>query len=120
MAASASLTLVNKTGSPIKITKVKSINNDSTFVGINVNDVIENEYQQTQVIGNSSVVIASQGCGAYIGFVCESNFELGEVYLNIPAVGAHSFQYGNKEVFVYKTENTSENNYIVTISLSPE
>ena len=117
MALSAALTIKDSTGSLIKFTKVSPVNDDSTFSGIKVGDSLQNGQSATQAMGNSSVVIAPKGCGADIQFVCQSNFEIGEVYLDIPAVGAHSFRYGNQDVFDYQTENPSGNNYTVTVSL---
>ncbi|MCE9686762.1 MULTISPECIES: hypothetical protein [Shewanella] len=118
MALSASLEIVNNTSYNIKITGVSKVNDDSTFAGIKVGDVILPDGSETLAMGNSSVFLAPKGCGADITFiVADDNLDLGNVYLDIPAVGAHSFSYGNETVFAYATQNPSGNNYIVAISL---
>ncbi|OMH33607.1 hypothetical protein [Motiliproteus sp. MSK22-1] len=118
MALSASLKIVNHTSYSIKITSVEKVNDDSTFAGIDVGDVIASDGSETLAMGNSSVFIAPKGCGADIGFVIgDTNMDLGAIRLDIPAVGAHSFSYGNESVVSYDTTNPSGNNYEVAVGL---
>ncbi|MBE0370348.1 hypothetical protein [Pseudoalteromonas aurantia] len=118
MSISASVTLINKTGSAIKITQCSHVNDDATFSGISVGDVIENGSSEKLKMGNSSVFLAPRGCGCDISFICQSNFEIGNIVFDDPAVGAHSFSFGNTEVFAYTPGgDTSSSDYTVTVSL---
>lgn len=117
MAMSATITLVNSTGSMLLITGVNPVNDDATLVGIKAGDRIPNGASETLVMANSSVFIAPKGVGADITFVCQSNFQPGEIYLDDPAVGQHTFTFGNLPVFSYNVTNPAGNNYFVTVAL---
>jgi hypothetical protein len=117
MSISASLTVVNKTGSLIKITSCTHVNDDATFSGISTGDTIDNGKDRKLKMGNNSFVLAPRGCGCDIQFICQSNFDSGEIVFDDPAVGEHSFSFGNKNVFAYTVDGDSNSNYTVTINL---
>ncbi|MFT6779343.1 MAG: hypothetical protein ACJAV1_003286 [Paraglaciecola sp.] len=118
MSISASVTVINKTGSSIKITQCTHVNDDATFSGISTGDVIENGNRQALKMGNSSVFFAARGCGCNIQFISQANFELGNILFDDPAVGEHSFSFGNTDVFAYTVGgDTSKSDYTVTVSV---
>lgn len=118
MAMGSVLTIVNATGSNIMFTNISQVNDDTTWtVKPQAGTLITNRGQVSIEMGNSSVFIAPRGVGADCSFMCQGNFQAGNIYFDDPAVGAHSFSYGNTEVFSYMAQNTSGNNYTVTISL---
>ncbi len=118
MAMSASLTIVNATGATIMFTQVSKVNDDSTWSAPSVGTSLDTGDSTTIAMGNSSVFFAPQGVGANVYFVCQSNFQLGQIYFDDPAVGEHSFKYGNTAVFSYDTTNSSGNSYTVTVTLA--
>lgn len=117
MPMSASVTVKNETGSVITITDVSKVNDDAVFKGINIGDKIENTKDETLEMSNKSLIIAPRGVGCSIRFICHSNFQIGEIYLDDPAIGRHWFSYGNQGVFAYAEANPSGNNYTITIRL---
>lgn len=109
MAMSASTKIVNNTGSVIKFTNVSQVNDDATWdVNPAAGTDITNGNSMLISMGNSSVFFAPKGVGFNATFVCQSNFQIGSVYLDDPAVGAHHFDYGNQEIFKYKRRTLLE------------
>ena len=96
------------------------VNDDSTWSAPPTGSKYNNGESFTIAMGNSSVPFAPQGVGFNMGFVCQSNFEAGGIYLDDPAVGAHHFTYGNTSVFSYPTQNPSGNSYTIQIELAKD
>ena len=118
MSMSASLTIKNNTGSIIKFISIDKVNDDATFsVNPPVNTNIANGASVQIAMGNSSVFFAPKGVGADCKFMCQSNFEAGQVYFSDPAVGSPTFNYGNESVFHYDKTDDGGNAYTVTVSL---
>ena len=118
MAISASLQIFNSTSNNIKITGVSKVNDDATFAGIEIGDIIKPDCSETLAMGNSSVFIAPRGCGADVSFViANDNIDIGDIHLDIPAVGKHHFTFANEDVISYEVSNPSGNNYIVRVSV---
>lgn len=118
MAMGATLQIINSTGSAIMFTGINQVNDDATWSVVPpAGTQIPNG--QSVVIGmaNSSVFFAPRGVGASCVFVCQSNFAAGEIDFDDPAIGAHSFNFGNTAVFDYTVTNPSGNTYVVQISL---
>jgi len=117
MAMSASCTITNNTGATIMITNMGEVNDDAAFTAPAVGTMIPNGQQFTISMGNDSVFFAPRGVGFNMGFICQGNFQLGGIYFDDPAVGAHSFSYTNTPVFNYPTQNPGGNVYTIQIGL---
>ena len=116
MSMSASAKITNNTGSTIMITKMAKVNDDATWTAPGVGTQVKNGDSFTIAMGNSSAFIAPKGVGFDCGFVCQSNFQVGEIHLDDPAVGAHHFTYGNTGTFSYptKTQTVTPTTLILT------
>lgn len=113
MAMSASTTIVNSTGVKIKFTNISQVNDDATWaIQPGVGTLIDNGSSCLISMGNSSVIFAPKGVGFDATFV-DQNLNIGRIYLDDPAVGAHHFQTGGD--FKFDIQNPSGNNYTVTI-----
>ena len=60
---------------------------------------------------------APRGVGADVRFICQGNFEMGQIYFDDPAVGAHSFQFDQSGKFDYAVANLTGNSYVVSVTL---
>ena len=118
MAASASVRIVNDTDSLILITGVSHVNDDPTFHGIKSGDRLSSGESKTLSMGNESFIGFPRGVGCDITFVCQENFKPGHVHFDDPAIGKHSFSFGDTSAFHYKTETESDDFYQVKISLA--
>ena len=116
MALSASLQILNNTGGNILVTNVEQVNDDSTWVAPSIGTVIPNGQTVTIAMGNSSVFFAPKGCGCNF-FFTDAQFQMGNIYLDIPAVGAHTLN-GGSTVFKYVFGNTGGNSYNATIMMA--
>lgn len=113
MAMSASTALVNKTGRMIMFTSITQVNDDSTWdVNPAAGKKIQDGEQCLISMGNSSAFIFPKGVGFEAHFV-DSDFNIGGVTLDDPAIGKHEFSYSGN--FNYKEENPSGNSYVITI-----
>ena len=117
MAMSASLQIMNNTGSDLMFTSISPVNDDSTWSAPAEGSVLASGSSDTISMGNSSVIFAPKGVGCNVKFICKDNFELGQIYLDDPAVGSHSFHFGNEGVFDYVVENPTGNSYVVKVLL---
>lgn len=117
MAMSASLEIMNDTGSSLMFTSIDQVNDDATWSVVPpVGTPIPNGKSVVISMGNSSVFFAPKGVGADCKFVCEGNFKMGQVYFDDPAVGEHTFTYDDQEVFGYAVTNPTGNSYVVTVT----
>lgn len=114
---SASLEILNNTGSDIMFTSVDQVNDDATWSAPSAGQVLSTGNNVVIAMGNSSVFFAPQGVGADVKFICRSNFGMGQIYFDDPAVGAHSFNFDSSGLFNYEVKNPSGNSYIVAITL---
>lgn len=118
MSMSASLQIINNTGSDIMFSSVEQVNDDATWNAPSSGQILTTGNNVVIAMGNSSVFFAPKGVGADVRFVCRSNFGLGQIYFNDPAVGAHSFNFDNSGLFKYEVTNPSGNSYVVNITLN--
>lgn len=116
MAMTASCKITNNTGSEIVITSMGQVNDDASFQAPPAGTKYANGESFTISMGNDSFPLAPKGVGFDMGFICLGNTQIGGVYLDDPAVGSHSFSYGNTKSFAYTTENPGGNVYDVNIS----
>jgi hypothetical protein len=117
MSMSASLEILNNTGSGIMFTTVDQVNDDATWAAPAVGSVLPTGQSATIAMGNSSVFFAPRGVGANVYFICQSNFKMGQIYFDDPAVGEHSFNFDQSGVFNYAVTNLDGNSYVVAITL---
>ncbi|SMD34850.1 hypothetical protein SAMN04488029_2206 [Reichenbachiella faecimaris] len=117
MAMSASCTITNQTGSEIMITQMGKVNDDAGFTAPSIGTKVSNGESFTISMGNDSFPIAPRGVGFNMGFIDFGNQQLGSIYLDDPAVGAHQFNYGNTPVFDYPTQNPGGNVYDIQIKV---
>ena len=117
MSMGASITVVNNTGSTIMFTSVTKVNDDPTFSGISKGQKLAAAASATLSMANSSAFPFVRGVGANIQFT-NSNFDMGGITLDDPAVGAHSFSYLNGAEFTYHTTNPNGNSYTVVVGLA--
>lgn len=112
MSMSASCTITNKTGGVIMFTTINKVNDDATW-GINppVRTRLENGQSCQIAMGNSSIF--PRGVGFNATFV-DGNFNVGDIYLDDPAVGAHHFAFNGN--FQFTDSNPAGNSYDVTIN----
>jgi len=119
MSMSASCTFTNSTGSVIKITTMGTVNDDASFNAPPVGTVYQPNDQFTISMGNSSVPFAPRGVGFNMGFICQSNFDIGGVYFEDPAVGTPNWSYGNTTAFAYAEAGGNGGNvYTVDLKLA--
>jgi hypothetical protein len=117
MAMSASLTILNNTGSDIIFTAVSQVNDDATWSAPGIGDTLSTGNSTVIAMGNSSVFFAPKGVGANVYFICKSNFAIGQIYFDDPAVGEHSFAFDQSGKFNYAVSNPQGNAYTVAITL---
>ncbi|HXM01223.1 MAG TPA: hypothetical protein VN939_01385 [Chthoniobacterales bacterium] len=116
MALSASLEVINNTGSEIVVSDVDQVNDDSTWNAPSSGTVVLNGQSVIVAMGNSSVFLAPQGCGCNFKFT-NAQSQTGNIYLDVPAVGEHTLNGGTVEnEFTYSFSNPTGNSYIATIS----
>jgi hypothetical protein len=114
---SASITITNNTGSPLTFTTVDQVNDDADWSAPAVGSTLQPCASVTISMRNKSV-IPPRGVGANIAFTCQINTDSGSIYFDDPAVGAHSFDFGNETVFSYTQANVeSDNSYNITVGL---
>lgn len=119
MSMSASLEIINSTGSNIMFTQINTVNDDATWSVVPpTGTLIPSTQSQSIAMGNSSMIPFVRGVGANCVFMCQSNFKPGTIYFDDPAVGQHSFSFDQSGVFKYDVTNPSGNAYIVTITLN--
>lgn len=103
MALSASLKITNNLtssndhmGSSITFTSFEQVNDDATWSVPENNTVLKSGLSVNLAMGNSSIIIAPRGCGANVFFTYnymqdgEIYSQYGQIYLEIPAIGAHT------------------------------
>jgi hypothetical protein len=117
MAMSASLEILNNTGSDIMFTNVGQVNDDATWSAPNIGDTLATGKSATIAMGNSSVFFAPKGVGANVFFISKNTFSIGQIYFDDPAVGEHSFNFDQSGKFNYAVSNPSGNSYVVAITL---
>jgi hypothetical protein len=116
MAIRANVNIINNTKTSIKIIDISPVNDVSYHTYPEVGSVVEPGGSVHIEVGNLSVFFASRGTGFSFKFIDVEDLELGEVYFDDPAIGAHSFRFGNEKVFKYVDKETSDRHYDVTIS----
>ena len=115
MAMSASTRIYNNTGGIIKFVSISQVNDDATWdIQPSVGSVIQNSDSCLIAMGNSSCPPFVRGVGFNAKFV-DSNLDLGGVYLDDPAIGAHSFN-NTGDSFDFRVTNPSGNSYEVYIT----
>jgi len=117
MSMSASLQIINNTGSMIMFTSIDTVNDDATWSAPPDGYRLPTGQSATISMGNSSVFFAPRGVGADVRFICQGNFEMGQIYFDDPAVGAHSFQFDQSGKFDYAVANPTGNSYVVSVTL---
>jgi hypothetical protein len=117
MSMAASLEILNNTGSMIMFTSIDQVNDDATWSAPSKGDKLQTGKSATISMGNSSVFFAPRGVGADVRFICAQNFEMGQIYFDDPAVGAHSFQFDQSGNFNYAVTNPTGNSYVVAVTL---
>lgn len=119
MSMSASLEIVNNTGSNILFTQIGTVNDDATWSVVPpTGTIIPTGKSQSIAMGNSSIIPFVRGVGANCVFMCQNNFKPGTIYFDDPAIGPHSFNFDQSGVFNYDVQNPNGNSYIVTITLN--